>query len=136
MRLKAAVWKKKGVLEIDEVPESEVKPEDVKIKVEYTAICGSDPHIVDGTLPVSNPPRVMGHEMSGTVVELGPKAKLRGLKVGDRVTGNRSVTAGSATTAETARSTTAWLCRSSSRPGPWPSTWSGTSSRSSSSPMG
>ena len=82
------MWKKKGVLEFDEVPESEVKPEDVRIKVEYTAICGSDPHIVDGTLPVSNPPRVMGHEMSGTVVELGAKAKLRGLKVGDRVTGN------------------------------------------------
>lgn len=86
--MKAAVWKKKNVLELDDVPESEVGPEDVKVKVEYTSICGSDPHIVEGRLPVSYPPRIMGHEMSGTVVELGEKANTKGLKVGDRVTGN------------------------------------------------
>jgi len=86
--MKAAVWKKKGVLEVEEVPEPEPGPEDVKIKVAYTSICGSDPHILDGTLPVSNPPRIMGHEMSGVIVELGEKAKTKGLKVGDRVTGN------------------------------------------------
>jgi len=86
--MKAAVWKKKKVLEVDDVPEPVAGPEDVKIKVEYTSICGSDPHIVDGTLPVSYPPRIMGHEMSGTVVELGKDANTKGLKVGDRVTGN------------------------------------------------
>jgi len=86
--MKAAVWKKKNVLEVDDVPEPEVGPEDVKIKVEYTSICGSDPHIVSGKLPVSYPPRVMGHEVSGTVVELGDQANTKGLKVGDRVTGN------------------------------------------------
>jgi (R,R)-butanediol dehydrogenase/meso-butanediol dehydrogenase/diacetyl reductase/L-iditol 2-dehydrogenase len=86
--MKAAVWKKKGVLEVEEVPDPTVGPEDVKIKVAYTAICGSDPHILDGTLPVSNPPRIMGHEMSGVIVELGGKAKIKGLKVGDHVTGN------------------------------------------------
>jgi (R,R)-butanediol dehydrogenase/meso-butanediol dehydrogenase/diacetyl reductase len=86
--MKAAVWKKKKVLELEDVPEQEVGPEDVKIKVEYTSICGSDPHIVDGKLPVSYPPRIMGHEMSGTIVELGEQANTKGLKVGDRVTGN------------------------------------------------
>ncbi len=86
--MKAAVWKKKRVLEVEDVPEPQVGPEDVKIKVEYTSICGSDPHIVDGVLPVSYPPRIMGHEVSGTVVELGPEANTKGLKVGDRVTGN------------------------------------------------
>ncbi|MBN2027704.1 MAG: alcohol dehydrogenase catalytic domain-containing protein [Actinobacteria bacterium] len=86
--MKAAVWKKKKVLELEDVPEQEVGPEDVKIKVEYTSICGSDPHIVDGKLPVSYPPRIMGHEMSGTIVELGERANTKGFKVGDRVTGN------------------------------------------------
>jgi (R,R)-butanediol dehydrogenase/meso-butanediol dehydrogenase/diacetyl reductase/L-iditol 2-dehydrogenase len=86
--MKAAVWKKKKVLEVEDVPEQEVGPEDVKIKVEYTSICGSDPHIVDGKLPVSYPPRIMGHEVSGTIVELGEQANTKGLKVGDRVTGN------------------------------------------------
>jgi 2-desacetyl-2-hydroxyethyl bacteriochlorophyllide A dehydrogenase len=86
--MKAAVWKKKKVLELEDVPEQAVGPEDVKIKVEYTSICGSDPHIVDGKLPVSYPPRIMGHEMSGTIVELGEQANTKGLEVGDRVTGN------------------------------------------------
>lgn len=86
--MKAAVWRKKGVLVYDDIMEPAIKPTDVKIKVEYTAICGSDPHIIDGTLPVSNPPRIMGHEMSGTVAELGAEAKTKGLKIGDRVTGN------------------------------------------------
>lgn len=86
--MKAAVWKKKGLLEVEDAPEPEVGPEDVKIKVEYTSICGSDPHIVDGKLPVSYPPRIMGHEVSGTIVELGEQANTKDLKVGDRVTGN------------------------------------------------
>jgi (R,R)-butanediol dehydrogenase/meso-butanediol dehydrogenase/diacetyl reductase/L-iditol 2-dehydrogenase len=86
--MRAAVWKKKNVLELDDVPEPQVGAEDVKIKVEYTSICGSDPHIVSGKLPVSYPPRIMGHEVSGTVVELGKEANTKGLKVGDRVTGN------------------------------------------------
>ncbi len=86
--MKAAVWKKKKVLEVEDVPEQELGPEDVRIKVVYTSICGSDPHIVEGKLPVSYPPRIMGHEVSGYVAELGEKATTKGLKVGDRVTGN------------------------------------------------
>src|SRR5450759_3576315 len=79
--MRAAMWKKKNVLEIDDIPEQEVGPEDVKIKVEYTAICGSDPHIISGKLPVSYPPRIMGHEMYGTVIELGEEAKTKCLKL-------------------------------------------------------
>lgn len=85
--MKAAVWKKKNVLVVEDVPEPTVGPFDVKVKVDWTAICGSDPHIVSGALPVSFPPRIMGHEMSGTVAELGEKADVKGLKIGDRVTG-------------------------------------------------
>lgn len=85
--MKAAVWKKKNVLVVEDVPEPEVGPYDVKVRVDWTSVCGSDPHIVSGALPVSFPPRIMGHEMSGTVVELGEKADVKGLKVGNRVTG-------------------------------------------------
>jgi (R,R)-butanediol dehydrogenase / meso-butanediol dehydrogenase / diacetyl reductase len=85
--LKAAVWKKKKVLVVEEVPEPQVGPYDVKVKVDWTTVCGSDPHIVSGALPVSYPPRIMGHEMSGTVAELGEKADIKGLQIGDRVTG-------------------------------------------------
>jgi (R,R)-butanediol dehydrogenase/meso-butanediol dehydrogenase/diacetyl reductase/L-iditol 2-dehydrogenase len=86
--MKAVLWKKKGEFGVFDIPEQQVGPEDVRIKVEYTAICGSDPHIIDGTLPVARPPIIMGHEMSGVITELGANAKGKGLKIGDRVTGN------------------------------------------------
>jgi (R,R)-butanediol dehydrogenase/meso-butanediol dehydrogenase/diacetyl reductase/L-iditol 2-dehydrogenase len=78
---------KRGRIEVWEVPEDPVGPEDVKIKVAYCAICGSDPHLVEGIFgwPV---PFGMGHEVSGVIVELGEKATKKGLKVGDRVSGN------------------------------------------------
>ena len=61
--------------------------EDVRIKVAYCAICGSDPHLVDGIFGLEVP-FGLGHEMSGVITELGPKATTKGLKVGDRVAGN------------------------------------------------
>jgi len=78
---------KKGKIEVWDVPEDPVGPEDVKIKVAYCAICGSDPHLVEGIFgwPV---PYGMGHEVSGVITEVGEKATKKGLKVGDRVAGN------------------------------------------------
>jgi (R,R)-butanediol dehydrogenase/meso-butanediol dehydrogenase/diacetyl reductase/L-iditol 2-dehydrogenase len=61
--------------------------EDVKIKVAYCAICGSDPHVVGGIFGWE-PPFGLGHEASGVVVEVGPKATRLGFKPGDRVAGN------------------------------------------------
>lgn len=78
-------------LAVADVPEQEVGPSDVKVKVAYNGICGSDKHIVDGNLgAASTYPIIMGHEMSGTIVELGEKAKIRGLKAGDRIAGSPS----------------------------------------------
>ena len=78
---------KKGKIEVWDVPEDPVGPEDVKIKVAYCAICGPDPHLVEGIFgwPV---PYGMGHEVSGVITEVGEKATKKGLKVGDRVAGN------------------------------------------------
>ena len=78
---------KKGRIEVWDVPEDPVGPEDVRIKVAYCAICGSDPHLVEGIFgwPV---PFGMGHEVSGVITEVGEKAVKKGLKVGDRVAGN------------------------------------------------
>lgn len=61
--------------------------EDVLIKVAYSSICGSDPHLLTGLLPAETGSGC-GHEMAGTVVELGAKATRKGLRVGDKVTGN------------------------------------------------
>ncbi len=76
-----------GKIEVWDVPEDPVGPEDVKMKVAYCAICGSDPHLVEGIFGWPTP-FGMGHEVSGVITEVGEKAVKKGLKVGDRVAGN------------------------------------------------
>ena len=78
---------KRGKVAVRDIPVPEVGEEDVKIKVAYCAICGSDPHLVEGIFGW-DVPFGMGHEVSGVVVELGKKATMKGLKIGDRVAGN------------------------------------------------
>ncbi|MED1440103.1 zinc-binding dehydrogenase [Aeribacillus composti] len=77
----------RGQVAVIDMPEQELGDEDVRIKVAYCSICGSDPHLVEGAFGWE-PPFGLGHEVSGTIIELGPKATRKGLKVGDRVAGN------------------------------------------------
>jgi D-xylulose reductase len=63
-----------------------VGPRDVRIKIHTVGICGSDIHYYQhGRIGpfVVNEPMVLGHEASGTVVEVGEDVKH--LKAGDRV---------------------------------------------------
>ncbi len=62
------------------------KPDEVLVKLEYVGICGSDVHYFEhGRIGdfVVEPPFVLGHEASGTVVALGQN--VTHLAVGDRV---------------------------------------------------
>jgi len=77
----------RGRIEVLQVPNLQVGPEEVKIKVAYCAICGSDPHLVEGIFGWKTPFGI-GHEISGVIVELGEKATAKNLKIGDRVAGN------------------------------------------------
>ena len=56
-------------------------PDGVIVKVEATAICGSDLHLYHGMLPSSGVQP--GHEVVGTIIEVGPDVRERAL--GDRV---------------------------------------------------
>ena len=78
---------KRGKLQVMDVAAMPVGEHDVKIKIAYCAICGSDPHIVENIFG-RTVPYGLGHEISGIVVELGEKATVKGLKVGDKVAGN------------------------------------------------
>lgn len=77
----------RGKVQVVDIPEQVVGDEDIKIKVAYSAICGSDPHLVENIFGWEVP-FGLGHEISGVIVELGKKATKKGLKVGDRVAGN------------------------------------------------
>lgn len=60
-------------------------PEEVTIAVAYTGICGTDLHIYHGDMDARVPSgRVIGHEMSGRVVDVG--SAVDGVHVGDPVT--------------------------------------------------
>jgi len=71
-----------GVVEVTEVPDATLPGADgAVVRVEATAICGSDLHFYDGDLPFY--PVAVGHEAVGTVVEVGPLVSR--VSVGDRV---------------------------------------------------
>jgi (R,R)-butanediol dehydrogenase/meso-butanediol dehydrogenase/diacetyl reductase/L-iditol 2-dehydrogenase len=78
---------KRGQVATLDIPEFPLGEEDVKIKVAYCSICGSDPHNIEGIFG-NVPPFGLGHEVSGVIAELGAKATKKGLKIGDRVAGN------------------------------------------------
>jgi L-iditol 2-dehydrogenase len=58
-------------------------PDEIKIRIAFTGICGSEVHAYKGTHPTRLPPIISGHESSGHIVEIGPAVK--DFKVGDRV---------------------------------------------------
>ena len=80
---------------LQDVPEPVTGPNDLKIRVRKTAICGTDIHIYNWdewsrkTIPV---PMVVGHEFVGEVAEIG--SEVEGFRVGDRVSGEGHVTCG------------------------------------------
>jgi len=77
------------------IPEPTIGPNDVLIKMRKTAICGTDMHIwhwdewAQRTIPV---PMAVGHEYCGEIVDVG--SEVRGLKIGDRVSGEGHITCG------------------------------------------
>lgn len=77
----------RGLVDVVDLPEPELGPEDVRIRVAYAAICGSDPHVAEGFFG-TDVPIGLGHEVSGVIEALGERATRTGLAVGDRVAGN------------------------------------------------
>jgi L-iditol 2-dehydrogenase len=79
-------------LEMTEMPEPAIGPEDVLVRVRACGICGSDVHGLDGSTGRRIPPLVMGHEASGDIVRVG--AVVRGFEPGDRVTFDSTIYCG------------------------------------------
>lgn len=61
---------------LQEVPDPSVGPRDVKIRVKECGFCGTDHSVYAGTLVLPGSfPFYTGHELSGTVEEVGPDVK-------------------------------------------------------------
>src|SRR5699024_3032822 len=82
--MKAVVFHDIGDIRVDDVAEPTIEaPVDAIIRVTHSAICGTDLHMVRGTLPGMQPGTILGHEAVGVVEEAG--SRVRNLNVGDRV---------------------------------------------------
>lgn len=87
--MKALVKSRSEVgLWLEDVPEPQIAPSEVLIKINKTSICGTDVHIwkwdkwAQKTIPV---PMIVGHEYSGTIVDIGEG--VTDFSVGERVSG-------------------------------------------------
>lgn len=76
-----------------EVPSLQcIDPDDVVVEVEVCGLCGTDVGIITGDYPVAVPGTTLGHESTGTVVEIG--SAVTRFKVGDRVVINPTYACG------------------------------------------
>jgi L-iditol 2-dehydrogenase len=82
--MKAAILEDKYRIVTKEVGHLRPGPDEILIETKFTGICGSDIHAFRGIHPFRKPPVILGHELSGTVVEMGKDVK--GFRLGDRVT--------------------------------------------------
>jgi threonine 3-dehydrogenase len=80
---------------LEDVPVPQIGPNDALIRMKATSICGTDVHIYNWdawaqqTIPV---PMTVGHEFMGVVEAVGDA--VRGLEVGQRVSGEGHITCG------------------------------------------
>jgi D-arabinose 1-dehydrogenase-like Zn-dependent alcohol dehydrogenase len=83
--MRAVLVEEYGALpRVTDVPEPGVAPGGVVLKVEATGLCRSDWHGWRGHDPDIRLPHVPGHELAGTIAQLGPGVE--GWAVGNRVT--------------------------------------------------
>ncbi len=73
----------KKPLVLVEVPKPAPKDNELLIKVHTCGVCRTDLHVKDGELPHPKLPLILGHEIVGTIEEMGKS--VQGFKKGDRI---------------------------------------------------
>ena len=82
--MKGAFYQGNKRVSVGESKEQPPGPGQVKLKVAYSGICGTDYHIYLGHMDHRTKiPQVIGHEMSGAVAEIGEGVE--GFKIGEKV---------------------------------------------------
>ena len=81
--MKSVVIAKPGALIMENRPLPQPAAGEVRIRVKYASICGSDVHIWHGDNPFARYPRVIGHEFFGTIDAAGEGVDAS--RIGERV---------------------------------------------------
>lgn len=90
--MQAAVLKKVGELSLRQVAVPKCPEDGILIKVNVCAICATDVKVYRYGHKLIRPPRITGHELSGTIVETG--AEIKKYRAGDRVAVDPAVPCG------------------------------------------
>lgn len=92
--MKALCWYGPKDVRVEQMPDPEIlNPKDGIIKIQASAICGSDLHMYDGYVMGMKKGDILGHEPAGEVVAVGKDVK--NTKVGDRVVVPFTISCGS-----------------------------------------
>jgi threonine dehydrogenase-like Zn-dependent dehydrogenase len=82
--MKAVIFHGVGDIRLESVPEPKVQTStDAIVRITSAAICGTDLHMIRGTLPGMKPGTILGHEGVGVIEEVG--RNVRNFRQGDRV---------------------------------------------------
>ncbi len=82
--MKAVVFRGIGDIRLEDVEEPQIKePTDAVVRLTASAICGTDLHMVRGTMTGMVPGTILGHEGVGIVEKVG--SQVRNIREGDRV---------------------------------------------------
>src|SRR5205807_1976869 len=82
--MRAIVFHGVGDVRLDDVREPKIKePTDAIVRLTASAICGTDLHMIRGTMAGMKPGTILGHEGVGVVEEVG--SSVRNFRPGDRV---------------------------------------------------
>ncbi len=92
--MRASVLCDVGRIEMRDVPRPVISPREVLVRVSAVGLCGTDSHIFAGhsnyntnerglPIPLALQPQILGHEISGTIEEVGKAVS--DLRPGDHV---------------------------------------------------
>jgi (R,R)-butanediol dehydrogenase / meso-butanediol dehydrogenase / diacetyl reductase len=91
--MRAAVYRGRGLLSIEEVPRpTDPERDEVQLKVTRAAVCGTDSAEWDHGPVLAVPPVILGHEFTGEIVAVG--SDVTRFKAGERVVSGAGVSCG------------------------------------------
>jgi len=92
-KMKALAWMGKNKVEIVEVPKPAIiEPRDVILKITGSTVCGSDLHLLHGTVVELQKGDILGHEFCGVVDSVG--SEVTKFKKGQRVVASFQIACG------------------------------------------
>ncbi|GAA3905395.1 Zn-dependent oxidoreductase [Gibbsiella dentisursi] len=81
--MQSVVIEQPGLLTIQQRPLPQPTANEVRVKIKFAGICGSDVHIYHGHNPFAKYPRVIGHEFFGVIDAVGSDVDPK--RIGERV---------------------------------------------------